>query len=285
MTYVKNEDIYAFVDEIDRWVEYYQRRKNLTPTITNFVSDIIDYSTTMVITNRMNANNAYRRATFTQMNWCYVCNKSTQDVQQTYMDSFIGRNLLYGWTYCESCKPYIKLDKSYREKKLAVLPLSTYLHLGNINIQFWRRPSIINKPSYLHQMAQISVGGMDSILIKHKYKVLCALVMWEDEGEYLEKAIPLANLIFYNRNIFDYNYTTSVQNILEKSAYINDSKWHNKWVTLFKTEYDKANGWLEFYKIATRNNIPREIILSILDYWGMFQLGKHYTIYNEDYDY
>ena len=59
----------------------------------------------------------------------------------------------------------------------------------------------------------------------------------------------------------------------DKSEYSNDLLCCNKWTKSIKKHYEHANGWHEFYRIAVRNNIPRVIILQILQYWGLFNLS------------
>lgn len=240
-------------------------------SIKLFVNNIINEGISNIQKSCTSAHNAFIRCTFITMNTCYVCDQYNTETRQLNIDSYIGRMLLYGWIYCPKCKPFVLIDKDYRERNLDVLPFSTYKHLGDIDLKFWRKSKTTNIKSYLVENAKLNIYNSDAILFKLKYNRLAAAIYWVDNKE-LEKAIPFANLIFYNRNIFGYNTNYILKNVINTQNLINDKKWKDKWSSYFDIEYTHANGWLEFYKIAIRNKIPREIILKILDIWGNFFL-------------
>ena len=54
---------------------------------------------------------------------------------ETYMDSFVGKYLRYGWLHCKECKPFAE-NKIKRELNLGVLPLSTYEDISEENFIF-----------------------------------------------------------------------------------------------------------------------------------------------------
>ena len=127
------------------------------------------------------------------------------------------------------------------------------------------------------------MDGCDTFSVPSKYKLLVAGVHWEDPRMgILEKGLPLANLIFFNRHIFGYHQNHMIDTIIRPCKLSNNSKWLDFWTKHITDQYQHANGWLEFYKISVRNKIPREVILNILDCWGMFYLGEHLSIRNLD---
>ena len=92
----------------------------------------------------------------------------------------------------------------------------------------------------------------------------------------LTKCVPLSNIIYHNRGMFGYDSTTIINKTLQRSEYSNNKEWFLKWKSRFDEHYLNANGWLEFYKVCVRKNIPVPIINNILELWGMFQVESYY---------
>ena len=247
------------------------------PTINSFIQDIMQYSVVHSFYKYQSAHWAFRRMTFIQSDYCYVCEKSTSEIDVCKIDNHLG-NFLYGWIFCPDCKPYVMHDKYIREKNMEVLPKTSYNHLYKTIFRFWRQSSNPTISPYLQEHAKLEIDSGNAFEFKPKYNTLCVSINWDTDSDgNLCKAIPLANLIFYNRNIFGYRPETMVNTILSRSKLIHDVEWLNKWTSRIHEHYIHANGWLEMYKIATRYKIPREIILDIMNLWGMFSLGKHYV--------
>jgi hypothetical protein len=273
------------VDNFEKWLLICSGRKDAGheldgPTLNQFIQDVIWKGSDTYRCKRLFASIAFRRKTFIIQDKCYVCNNQKNDTVECDIDNCLGRNYLYGWIYCPDCKPYVYLDKARREKNMDYLPASTHQHINNLELKYWRQPSTAGVLPYLVEDAKIEHEQNDAFEIKTKYNTLCSVVNWPVENasgsaDMMVKAIPLANLVFYNRGIFGHSANIMSDKFLSKSAYINDSAWFSKWMRVINIQYTHANGWLEFYRVATRNNIPRELILNIMNYWGMFSLGTH----------
>ena len=244
--------------------------------ITNFVNDTITFARNNVVNKYLSARNSYNRLTFIQAHHCYVCEAYNTNIKCSYIDCNIGRAGLYGWLYCPACEHFVKADKERRELQLTCLPISSYNFLRETNVMFWRKSRSTTKPSYLETNANFNMDGCDTFSVPSKYKLLVVSIHWEDPRlGLLEKGLPLANLIFFNRNIFGYHQNHMIDTIIRTCKLSNNSKWRKFWIKHITEQYKHANGWLEFYTIAVRNKIPREVILNILDSWGMFYLGRH----------
>ena len=243
------------------------------PTIENFVDDIIRGSIDNYTDLALKAPNSFMRMTFIAQDKCYCCENIRQSTKEIRIDNYLGFNR-YGWICCDECKPYIMIDKESREKKMDCLPYTSYKDYTTEQIKFWRHST--SDPSlepYLIENAKFEYCSANAFEIKHKYNSLTASVSWEVRHKFLTKAIPVSNLIFFNRNLFGYDVSTFKKNFINKSSYSNDLFWCTKWVKSVKKHYEHANSWLEFYRIAVNKNIPRVIILQILVYWGLFNIS------------
>tara|TARA_B100001093_G_C26811709_1_gene1007855 strand:+ start:478 stop:1308 length:831 start_codon:yes stop_codon:yes gene_type:complete len=269
-----SEATFEFFGDIYLWKDVFVNRNNKLPKVKNFVEDLLEFGKINVETGIHNATNAFRRETFVTMNTCYICNKFYSDLKYTYLDSFIGKYLLYGWIHCKDCKQFAIKDKDRRELNLEVLPLSTYTYLSDTKLNFMYKKC--NNIYKIIKSLGLSIGHQDCIFIHYKYKILTASVYWYTDKNGLSKLmeIPFSNLIFHNRNIFGYSYENSINNILKKSHHFQNTNWKNKWVKKFKKEYSKANTWEEYYKVSIRKGIPKETNLLILDFLGYFYLRK-----------
>lgn len=257
----------------------------LAPTqyITNFVTNTITFAKNNIVNKYLSARNSYKRLTFIQDSHCYVCETYNTNVKCSYIDCNLGRAGLYGWIYCPECEHFVKADKERRELQLTCLPISSYNFLRESNVMFWRKSRSTTKPSYLETNAHFNMDGCDTFSVPSKYKLLVAGVHWKDPRMgILEKGLPLANLIFFNRHIFGYHQNHMIDTIIRTCKLSNNSKWLNFWIDHITEQYKHANGWLEFYKISVRNKIPREVILNILDLWGLFYLGHHLLVKDLD---
>jgi len=216
--------------------------------------------------------------TFIETDKCYSCNRYSNTVREIYIDNFLGKNR-YGWICCEDCMKFVLIDKTFRETKMECLPTSSYNEFSLRNVKFWRESKNKAISPYLIENARIETDEANGLHYQNKYDTMCAVISWPAAnplpGGYstLMKAIPLANLIFYNRDIFGYKSKVMKDKILSKSKFINNQQWLSKWLKLINKHYNFANTWLEFYKTATRYKIPREITLEIMKYWGMFTLN------------
>ena len=209
------------------------------------------------------------------MDKCYVCEKEQVETDSCRIDNFMGSNLLMGWIYCKHCEAYVKMNKKMREITMDQLPESSYKHFNEKKVQFWRVSSNKNIIPYVQKNAMIDCNVMGAFEFRQKYKTFCIVVNWKtDHSDSLYKPIPLANLIFYNRNIFGYTVNNMIENILSKSKYIHNYNWYTKWKHMFEEHYVHANGWSEFCKISNRHKIPLDIVSYIKEYWGMFILSS-----------
>lgn len=249
------------------------------PTIENFVNDIIRGISDKHINLTMKAPNSFMRMTFIVDGKCYCCEKTRQNIKEIRIDNFLGFNR-YGWICCEECKPFVMIDKGRREKKMNCLPYTCYKNYTDKRLKFWRHST--SDPSlepYLVENAKFEHCSANGFEVRDKYNSLTASVSWETHDKngrlinFLIKAIPVSNLIFFNRDLFGYNIYTFKKNFIDKCEYINDLFWCTKWLKSIKKHYEHANGWHEFYRIAVRKNIPRVIVLQILAYWGLFNLS------------
>lgn len=269
-----SEETFEFFGDVYLWKDVFVNKNDKLPKVKNYVEDLLKFGKTNVETGLHNAKNAFRRGTFVTMNTCYICNKFYTDLEDTYLDSFIGKYMFYGWIHCKDCKQFALKDKDRREINLGVLPLSTYTYLSDIKLKFLLKKC--NDSHILIKSAGLSIGHQDCILIDCKYKTLVASVYWyNDRDELLGLVkIPFSNLIFHNRNIFGYSYEISIDNILKKSHHFQNTYWRNKWSQKFKKEYSKANTWEEYVKISLNKKIPEDVNLLVLDYLGYFHLRE-----------
>lgn len=266
-----------------RWIRKDKGFDTEGATISNFIGDLIWKGVDNYTTKSLEAVTCFMRNTFVEGGKCYACNMVRNDIKEIYIDNFIGKNL-YGWIYCSDCEPYIMADKSRREKRINSIPSSLHKHINQTNIKFWRISSNSSISPYIVENAKLELEHGNAFDVQTKYNTLCVSINWPTDkismgmyrDERLMKVVPLANLIFYNRNIFGYSKYNMIERFLSQSKYANDTKWLSKWTGYINAHYVHANGWLEFYKVATRGNIPRDLILNIMGYWGMFNLGDHY---------
>ena len=255
------------------------------PTIENYIEDIIRGATDKHINLTKKAPNSFMRMVFISEGKCYCCGHNRQDTKEIRIDNYLGFNR-YGWITCGECRPFVMLDKLRREKKMDCLPYKCYKDYTTKNIKFWRHSLIdTNLEPYLVNNARFEHCSANGFEFKKKYNSLTASVGWETHDKngrlisFLVKAIPVSNLIFFNRNLFGFNVSTFKKNFIDKSEYSDDLVWCNKWTKSIKKHYEHANGWHEFYRIAVRNNIPRVIILQILQYWGLFNLSYNNNLF------
>jgi len=267
------EETFEFMGDIYLWKEVFMNKNEHIPKVKNYVDDLLKFGKTSVETGIYNAKNAFRRTTFVSMNTCYICHKYRPDLADTYMDSFIGKYMLYGWIHCPDCKNFALKDKDRRELDLGVLPLSTYEHLAEKKFKFMLTKG--NNSNYI-KAAYLSIGQQDCILSHYRHKVLVASLSWyiDENSTYGREEIPFSNLIFNNRTVFGYNYQSINNSILKNSCHFQNSKWRNRWVNKFKEEYNKANTWEEFCKISLRKNIPKDTNSIILNYLGYFYIKE-----------
>lgn len=232
----------------------------------------------------------FRRMTFIEQDKCYICDKYFNNISVIKLDSFLGSNL-YGWLTCNDCKQYVMMFKQIKEKNMNCIPQGAAISGVSTlpgrhetrTIRFWRESSDKKITPYLVTDATFDTENGDIFSYKDKYDTLSTCVGWNyntnDVASYsknaLVKYIPLANLIFHNRDFFGYDNTEFQKKILNNSEYSKDIKWLSKWNNRSENQYTIANSWLIFYKLCYRNNIPREIILHILRLWGMFSLHKY----------
>tara|TARA_B100000902_G_scaffold372657_1_gene399855 strand:+ start:65 stop:856 length:792 start_codon:yes stop_codon:yes gene_type:complete len=258
--------------------EYDSNNMLIYSTPENYIQTVIEEACYNIRNKCFLANIGFRRKTFIQSGKCYVCNKEDCSTEESIIDNIYGTNL-YGWIYCAECKPFVLIDKENRETFMNVLPRRTYRHLNRHKFKFWRKSSNPSIISYLQSDALLELEQCDGFEYKHKYNAMCANITWPspENSSYpkLLKAIPFSNLIFHNRDVFGYKTHDMIERILSNCEYINNTYWMGKWKPLIKEQYTHANGWLEFCKVATRKEIPRDITLLILDMWGMFQLSKN----------
>ena len=271
-----SEAPFEFFGDVYLWKEVFEKNSKRTPNIKDYVSDLLTCSVNIVETAMHNAKYAFRSTTFTYSKFCYICNKYRGEIMETYMDSFVGKYLRYGWLHCKECRPFAIENKIKRELNLGVLPLSTYEDMSEENFTFLLKNE--DKLEYITS-ANFSLGFKDAILIHYRKKILTASLYWFLDDNITEgnAEIPFANLIFHNRKYFGYNYYFAVNNILKKSQYFQNTTWKNKWVQKFKEEYVKANAWEEYSKISARKKIPKDINFIMLNYLGYFNF-KDYDI-------
>ena len=232
-TYRNTKIMYCMiVDNLDRWCslrrdEYLncsisdKDKIGIKPTIKNFVNDILKNALNKTYNNLQNAHSSFMRMTFIDSDKCYSCNRYSNTVREIYIDNFLGRNR-YGWICCEDCRKFVLIDKTFREIKMECLPMSSYNEFSHRNVKFWRESKNKAISPYLIENARIETDEANGLHYQNKYDTMCAVVSWPVEnplpGEYLNlmKAIPLANLIFYNRGIFGYTSNVMKDKILSK---------------------------------------------------------------------
>lgn len=271
----------TLVSDLSTWF-YHRTKYNLweNPTIENFIDDIIRGTTDKHINLKLKAPNSFMRMVFISQDKCYCCEKIRQSTKEIKIDNYLGFNR-YGWICCNECMPYIMINKAEREKKMDCLPFTCYKDYTRKNIKFWRHSTTDpNLEPYLVEDAKFEYSSANAFEIKNKYNTLTASITWEardKDGQlinyFLTKAIPVSNLIFFNRNLFGYDVSTFKKMFINKSNYRNDLFWCTKWIKSIEKHYEHANSWLEFYRIAVHKNIPRVIILQILVYWGLFNIS------------
>ena len=230
------------------------------------------------------------RMTFVQADYCYVCDQDNRITKEVTPDNILGRNR-YGWICCDSCEKYVNIAKKMEEMGMNSLPRSITHHLTTENLKFWRKSSNPTIRPYIQMIAGLDDDTSNCIEWKPKYNTTCATISWPaslspSQTQYLQgplanypsltKCVPLCNIIYHNRNIFGYDSTCVVNKTLQRSQYINNNDWSLKWKSRFDDHYLNANGWLEFYKVCVRKNIPVSIINQILELWGMFQVESYY---------
>ena len=231
------------------------------------------------------------RMTFIQADYCYVCDSDNQiTTKEIKPDNFMGRNR-YGWICCDNCEKYVNIAKKIEELGMDSLPWSTTHHLTTENLKFWRNSSNPNIPPYVQTVSHLEDDSSNCFEFKPKYNTMCAAISWPaaispSQNQYLvgplanypslTKCVPLSNIIYHNRGMFGYDSTTIINKTLQRSEYSNNKEWFLKWKSRFDEHYLNANGWLEFYKVCVRKNIPVPIINNILELWGMFQVESYY---------
>jgi len=187
------------------------------------------------------------RLVMIRMDKCYCCNKNTKELIESYSDDYLGRFKRIGWISCEKCELYLNLSKNYYEKKLTnYYPNRLIQFYKTKRFNFWR-VSLSNKniPAYVQKEAfyvGLSTGNFLQIYEKNNKSRISICMNWMNEvnlNDIYKKYVPLANLIFYNKDLFGNSY--SEMNLIKIDNY--------KWKNLFKKEYEISNYYSSILKI------------------------------------
>ena len=242
----------------------------MSNNISLFVENIINKAVTNVVIDLEETLHNYRRLTFIQDNYCYICNKNSIVTYGKYTDDSLGKQGLYGWIYCDKCTKYVDAANKYKEYLSDHLFKYTYTLPELENISFWRKSRSNNLLSpYLVKICAINSDIQNGLFIHNNR--LCISVKWNTNksneiDSILMKSIPLSNVIYFNNQL---DWKRIWKKILEKSVWYDNNKWRNKWNRLFKKEYDIVCNWYYLKKAihGSVENFPTTLLLHILDYW------------------
>lgn len=215
-----------------------------------------------------------RRLVMIRVHWCSICDttKDTNMCSTCRWDTPCGNNL-YGWTYCERCTIYKTLINTYYYKNY-----TTFIRLKTIKrfikeindsvndsivndsdddydrkkylFSFYRKSSNINIKPYIEKGFYTRCLN-DFIYANDTNTSLYVYISWNVNSTHY-KPINMSNIIFYNRDMFGYEYETfpikdiplKLQPLLHK--HYNDCK---EWYTLecvFNRVHHKRPAYLPF---------------------------------------
>jgi len=263
------ESPWELINNIELWIMSHQltQQELQLPKLSDFISDINTFALKNISKKiKIASKNCYRSSccpTRDKTKNCRICNTK---INQYWYDNnnqiegvllangeFQRRNGFGWYRFCKQCYPYILLDKERREKFNNYLPLTTYKHLEYRYIKLWCSHKMLYSSPFLIDDAELSLDCDQFIIYDDDDHINCKLNWIKDSIEY-DGVFNLPNIIFHNRDIFGYSYETVLCNILSNGSYIRDIIWRDKWIRLFKKEYDIANQWDEFNKIALQDN-------------------------------
>jgi len=195
------------------------------------------------------------RAVMIKTNFCYCC-KTYSQTMQLREDSFSGLYNNYSWIYCKKCKIYVELADNFLYNNTNYVQYDKCKNLEKNHYNFFRVSSNLLVKPYIQKECYFNFRNGD--YIKDLYNRVSMTISWKSYKDELCKNIPLANLIFFNRKIFGYNYNNFPLKDLPK-----------KWTNLIKTEYNLSNEWrcllIIIYK---KTNLPKDVIKIIFKFWN-----------------
>jgi hypothetical protein len=207
------------------------------------------------------------------MNKCYCCKEQNSDIElvEYHSDDYVGKFHNYGWIVCRNCEIYLKLYRFYYEKKYTnYLPNRLVDFYKKKKFNFWRvSQSNKNLKPYLHKKA-FYMGLISGDLFKLSPNIIyetkeaneqriCMCLNWYNHYDYnnnFKKYVPLANVIFYNKDIFGNDF---------KHLNFTDILCNSKWINLFKKEYQISNNYMAIYKIICLK-VPEDIAKIIFNF-------------------
>ena len=185
------------------------------------------------------------RTVMIKMNYCYCCNTYDKDIHYLAEDSFNGRFKLVGWLYCDDCKILVNLAEKFLYKDKEYLRYSYTKFLENNEFKFWRISKNKNIKSFFQNC--YFDASYNNLIYEIKNRAY-AKIIWKEDGIQYYKLIYLSNLIYHNRNFFDYTF--------EKCNFKNLS---TRWYKLIKYEYDIINEHNQLILLCDKKNIPLDI--------------------------
>lgn len=189
------------------------------------------------------------------MNTCYICDKSGVECYSKY----IIRGRHSGYQYCKKCACIVPIFKYMYEENGGYIPKKRFDSSLLTNIKFFRvSKSNINIKPYNHTGSWIDTRELQS-LVKDPDKELCICVSWYDKcGQIIGKLVPLSNIIYYNRDKFNF--------VKENSILKNISSF---WDKSIQKSYEEAyRPFILFRHIdSLHKNIDGLIKTKIIEYW------------------
>ena len=227
--------------------------------VQNLIYEIFDNE----FSKYLNARYKYRRLVMIKIDQCYICksNKSQKEILEKYLNNTEGLNKRIGWIYCKDCTKYINLAQIYIEANSKYLSNYVYKDLSKLNLSFFRISSNKFKKPYIQKNSTIGTC-IDYLTIIQKNNRLYVNVCWKDS---YYKLIYLSNLIYFNSDIFGFNYKSFPLFKYKYDMYKNHI-WKFNWIPLIEKEYKIIYNWYLAKSIILKY-LNSDTINLIFSYW------------------
>ena len=194
-----------------------------------------------------------RRMTWIRQNHCYICNVTgSKPCITTYLKN-ADRNKLMGYIACSKCVALLPILFKVYEETGEYVPNSIYEGVDLSEISFLRHSR--SKPSLPIYTQVGKIDLMSHVPLIHIHNRIRVAVSWKETNsivnmfnkpplniEELTKGVFLANVIFYNRNVYG---NTIADGPLIRAV--------DFWRPMIDHEYNRANQFMEFLLCMNRD--------------------------------
>jgi hypothetical protein len=235
----------------------------MSKRVTDIVTGIVNETVNSILSKWLSIIENPRRLVMIYSNWCSICDTTTSTNKcHTHRYDSPSSCGIYGWTYCQKCSVYEYLLQAYYYKHYTTFIRNKYTKpLRNKSFSFYRKSSDTTILPYIEHNGTYQRTDSNFICVNRDNSNIYITVCWDN----LQKSVCLSNILFYNRNIFGYDYDDfPIKKIpVQMKSLLRKQYTHcNEWYTLDCIFYRYRQEY------TTQPYLPIEIQKIIFTYWN-----------------